>query len=70
MSDLKLLIQEGFLRKGSIVVADNCGWPGAPDYLEYMEHTKDFETVRHETNLEYSKTAKDAMLVSIYKASD
>ncbi|GAQ84666.1 catechol O-methyltransferase [Klebsormidium nitens] len=67
LGDLKLLLHEEFLKTGSIVVADNVGYPGVPDYLEYMEKTSDFETARHETKLEYSKTVPDLMLVSSYK---
>lgn len=67
LGDLKLLLQEGFLREGSVVVADNVGYPGVPDYVEYMETTRDFKTTRHETKLEYSKTVPDLVLVSLYK---
>ncbi|KAK9807497.1 hypothetical protein WJX72_000971 [[Myrmecia] bisecta] len=66
LPDLKLLIEEGFLHKGTVVVADNVLWPGAPDYRKFMQDSKVFDTVEHETTVEYSDTA-DLVLVSTYK---
>lgn len=35
LRDFKLIDSFGVLQKGSVVVADNIIYPGAPDYLEY-----------------------------------
>lgn len=67
LSDLLRLKQNGFLRDGSIVVADNVGYPGVPDYLEFMEQTSEFQTTHHKSKLEYTKTVDDVVLVSVYK---
>ncbi len=34
LRDFKLLKEGGFLGKTSVVVADNLGFPGAPDFVE------------------------------------
>ncbi|CAI7636816.1 unnamed protein product [Penicillium glandicola] len=54
LSDLKLLEELKLWRVGSLAIADNTDFPGAPDYLEYVRaggsdtvkyETKSFETV-------------------------
>ncbi|KAJ8556753.1 hypothetical protein ON010_g9212 [Phytophthora cinnamomi] len=47
LSDLKLIIGSGTLAPGSIIAADNVVRPGAPDYLEFIENSPQFSTVRH-----------------------
>jgi len=47
LSDLQLLVKEGLVREGTIVVADNLKIPGAPDYVKWMKQTKDFEYKEH-----------------------
>lgn len=68
LTDLKLILQKGWLRKGAIVVADNVRFPGAPDYQYYMdkEEGSTWRTVAHETHIEYQTLIKDRMLVSEY----
>jgi len=66
LSDLKLMMKEGWLREGSVVVGDNILAPGVPDYRAYFkseEGAKQWETVEHETCLEYSNL-KDMVLES------
>lgn len=66
LSDLKILLNERFLAPGAVVVADNVKFPGAPDYLAYMDEneTKKWRTNKHETHVEYQSTLKDLVLVS------
>jgi catechol O-methyltransferase len=68
VSDLKLILDAGWLHRGSVVVADNVKFPGAPDYLAYMrdEQGKRWQTVEHETHVEYQSVIKDLVLVSEY----
>ncbi|RLN15272.1 hypothetical protein BBJ28_00016983 [Nothophytophthora sp. Chile5] len=47
LSDLKLIEASGTLASGSVIAADNVVMPGAPDYLEYIENSPQFSTVRH-----------------------
>jgi catechol O-methyltransferase len=68
LSDLQLILDAGWLHPGSVVVADNVKFPGAPDYRAYMrDHDrKDWRTVEHETHVEYQSVIKDLVLVSEY----
>ncbi|KAJ6779810.1 hypothetical protein PWT90_01502 [Aphanocladium album] len=43
-ADLKVCEELGIVGTGSIVVADNVGRPGAPDYREYVRGQSHFET--------------------------
>jgi catechol O-methyltransferase len=66
LPDLKSLINENILAKDAVAVADNVKFPGAPDYLAYMEENegKTWHTIKHDTHLEYQKFFKDLVLVS------
>jgi catechol O-methyltransferase len=66
LPDLEAVLQEGWLRKGAIVVADNVKFPGAPEYRAYMaaNEGKGWKTVEHETHVEYQSVLKDLVLVS------
>jgi catechol O-methyltransferase len=68
LSDLKLILDQGWLRKGAVVVADNIKFPGAPDYRAYMVENegKRWRTTEHETHVEYQTVIKDLVLVSEY----
>ena len=71
LSDLQLCLEMGLLAPGATVVADNVRTPGAPDYKQWMlegEGAKLFDTVVHETFLEYSESKPDEVLVSVLKA--
>ena len=67
LRDLKLLEQFGLIRKGTVVVADNMIYPGAPDYLEYTKTCGHYENELFESFLEYQYEQKDAVLVSVRK---
>jgi catechol O-methyltransferase len=68
--DLERILQAGWLHPGSAVVADNVRFPGAPEYKAYMdrEQGKRWQTVQHETHVEYSSLVPDLMLVSTLRA--
>jgi len=51
--DLIALEQAGLIKPGSVLVADNCLYPGCPDYVEYIREHPQYDSVRHETTLEY-----------------
>ncbi len=65
ISDLKLLETHGLLRKGTVIVADNIIFPGAPDYLEYVKGSEKFDTEVIHSTLEYSDR-EDALAKSVY----
>lgn len=68
LSDLGLILDQGWLHTGSVVVADNVGTPGAPDYREFMqtEEGRTWRTTEHEAHLEYQSLLKDLVLESEY----
>lgn len=66
LSDLQRILGRGWLRTGSIVVADNIRTPGAPKYRAYMreQHGKRWSTVEHKTTMEYQTLLPDLVLES------
>ncbi|MBV9799362.1 MAG: O-methyltransferase [Solirubrobacterales bacterium] len=68
LSDLELILGQGWLHPGSVVIADNVKFPGAPEYRAYLKERQDqsWRTVEHEAHLEYQTLIKDLMLESDY----
>jgi catechol O-methyltransferase len=66
LSDLQRILDAGWLHKGSVVFADNVGFPGAPEYKAYMdaEEGKLWHTKGHKTHVEYQKLIPDLVLES------
>ena len=66
LPDLKSILATGWLHAGSVIVADNVGFPGAPQYRAYMdsEEGKRWKTVPHATHVEYQSVIKDVVLES------
>jgi len=72
LPDLQLILQQGWLRPGALVVADNIKFPGAPEYRAYMVENegKRWRTIEHEAHVEYQSVLKDLVLVSEYAPSE
>ena len=70
LPDLKRILEQGWLRPGALVVADNVKFPGAPAYHASMTENegKVWRTTEHETHAEYQTMFKDLVLVSEYLA--
>jgi len=68
LSDLQSILGRGWLHTGSIAVADNVGFPGAPKYRQYMreQQGKLWNTVEHKTHVEYQTLVPDLVLESEY----
>jgi catechol O-methyltransferase len=68
LDDLHSIMDRGWLRPGSTVLADNILIPGAPRYREYMRGQQDqvFNTVEHKTHAEYQTLVPDLVLESRY----
>jgi catechol O-methyltransferase len=68
LDDLESILDRGWLHPGSIVVADNVGFPGSPKYRAYMreQQGKLWNTVEHKTHAEYQSLASDLVLESDY----
>ncbi|CAI5797343.1 catechol O-methyltransferase [Podarcis lilfordi] len=63
--DTILLEECGYLRKGSILLADNIVYPGAPDFIKYIRSHKSFDCTNYPSHLEYMKV-EDAMEKAVY----
>ncbi len=68
LADLLQIESEGWLHPGSVVVADNVKFPGAPEYRSYMTEHEDtlWRTVEHRAHVEYQRLLKDLVLESEY----
>jgi catechol O-methyltransferase len=68
LPDLECILGQRWLHPGSIVVADNVKFPGAPEYRAYLAaqqgHT--WDTIEHPTHVEYQSLIKDLVLESEY----
>jgi catechol O-methyltransferase len=68
LPDLERILQAGWLHPGSLVVADNVKFPGAPEYRAYLQAAegKTWRTIEHDTHLEYQSLIRDLVLESEY----
>jgi catechol O-methyltransferase len=68
LPDLERILDRGWLRPGSVAVADNVKFPGAPEYRAFMteQDGRTWHTVEHETHVEYQSLIKDLVLESEY----
>jgi catechol O-methyltransferase len=68
LPDLERILEQRWLHSGSIVVADNVKFPGAPEYRAYLEAAENdtWHTIEHETHVEYQSLLKDLVLESEY----
>lgn len=68
LPDLQLILREGWLRPGALVVADNVKVPGAPEYHAYMTRNEGtlWRTTEHHAHVEYQSVIRDLVLVSEY----
>jgi catechol O-methyltransferase len=68
LPDLERILGERWLHPGSIVVADNVRFPGAPQYRAYLKELQDksWRTIEHDTHVEYQSLIKDLVLESEY----
>ena len=66
--DLQSILGRGWLRPGSIVVADNVVIPGAPKYRRYMREQQGrlWQTEEHPAHVEYQTLLPDLVLESEY----
>jgi catechol O-methyltransferase len=68
LPDAQLLLERGWLHPGSVLVADNVKFPGAPDYHSFMTENEGqtWRTTEHKTHVEYQSLIKDLVLESEY----
>ncbi|XP_041437243.1 transmembrane O-methyltransferase homolog, partial [Xenopus laevis] len=65
LRDLKLLEELGLLQEGNgtIILADNVLFPGAPHFLQYVKTSGKYNCRMHRRNLEYFRYIRDSMTV-------
>ena len=68
LDDLISIVGRDWLHPGSIVVADNVGFPGSPKYRAYMfeQQGRQWRTTEHRTHVEYQSMLRDLVLESEY----
>ncbi len=68
LADLLTIVERRWLHRGSVVVADNVGFPGSPKYRAYMasQQGRGWRTVEHRTHVEYQALMPDLVLESDY----
>jgi hypothetical protein len=68
MTDLLAIAERDWLHRGTVVVADNVGFPGAPKYRAYMRQQQGrlWKTTEHRTHVEYQSLIPDLVLESDY----
>ena len=68
LPDLERILERRWLRPGALVVADNVKFPGAPQYRAYLnaQQGKTWDTIEHDTHVEYQSLLKDLVLESEY----
>ena len=74
LPDLKLMEAAGLVGDGTVIVADNVIYPGAPDFLEYVDTSRGrYKTTLLEAAFEYDQVWKkdwvpqrDALSYSVY----
>jgi catechol O-methyltransferase len=66
LPDLRRMLSERWLHPGSVVVADNVKFPGAPEYRAYLREQEgtSWRTTEHRTHLEYQSLITDLVLDS------
>jgi len=57
----------GLIKSGTMIVADNVIYPGAPDYLDYIRNNPKYQTQTHDAKLEYRDNIYDGIEISIRK---
>ena len=68
LPDLERILEERWLHRGSVLVADNVKFPGAPKYRAHLQAAegRTWRTIEHETHVEYQSLLKDLVLESEY----
>jgi len=66
LPDLTTILEQNWLHRGAVVVADNVKFPGAPEYRAFMvaNEGRSWRTKEHEAHVEYQSVIKDLVLVS------
>lgn len=67
LPDLQALEDSGLLGEGSVVLADNVLFPGAPSFLRHVRRSGLYEHRVHRAALEYIRGIRDGMAELVYR---
>lgn len=72
LPDLNRILDRAWLHPGSVVVADNVKFPGAPEYRAFMKSQEGarWRTVDYAAHAEYQSLIKDLVLESEYVGAE
>ncbi|XP_056408309.1 catechol O-methyltransferase A-like [Hyla sarda] len=65
-ADTKLLEECGLIKKGSVLLADNVVYPGAPDFLKYVRTSGRYDCTNYPSHVEYTDK-EDALEKAVFK---
>ncbi|KAL3687577.1 hypothetical protein R1sor_013886 [Riccia sorocarpa] len=65
--DILLLKENGLIGKGTVLFADNMKLPGSQEYREYVSNKEVYDTVEHNTCIEYMRFLPDSVIISTLK---
>ncbi|XP_032872833.1 transmembrane O-methyltransferase homolog isoform X2 [Amblyraja radiata] len=66
LRDLRLLEEQGLLHPGSVVLADNIIFTGAPHFMQYAKSCGSYTWKLHRTHLDYFRHIRDGMAELTY----
>ncbi|EFJ05621.1 hypothetical protein SELMODRAFT_450883 [Selaginella moellendorffii] len=67
LPDYLLLKEKGLIDEGSVIFADNMGFPGSPKFWSYIQsHPQELETEVHKSAVEYISWIRDTVTVSTF----
>jgi catechol O-methyltransferase len=71
LPDLRRMLAAGWLHPGTVVVADNMGFPGSPAFRRYMEGAEGtrWRTRQHGAHVEYQSLIRDVVFESTLLAA-
>ncbi|XP_026872608.2 transmembrane O-methyltransferase homolog [Electrophorus electricus] len=69
LPDLQMLEGSGLLGEGSVILADNVIFPGAPNFLRHIRRSGLYEHRVHRAMLEYISGIRDGMAELIYRGA-
>lgn len=67
LPDLQALEDSGLLGEGSVVLADNVVFPGAPSFLRHVRRSGLYDHRVHRAALEYIRGIRDGMAELVYR---
>lgn len=66
MADTQRILESGTLRDGSLLIADNVLFPGAPEYLELLDKDPRLTPVLHTMPIDQLPMIDDAISVATF----